>query len=77
MVRVQFLAGARDFSLLYHIQITSEAHPASYPIGLGALFVGVKQPGCEAHHLPPSSAKVKDGGAIPPFDIHLHGMVLN
>jgi hypothetical protein len=26
----------------------------------GALSLGVKQPGCEADHLPPSSAKVKE-----------------
>jgi hypothetical protein len=28
---------------------------------------GVEQPGCEADHSPPSSAKVKNGGAIPPL----------
>jgi hypothetical protein len=30
MARVQFLAGARDFSLLHRIQTYSGAHPASY-----------------------------------------------
>jgi hypothetical protein len=43
----------------------------------GALSPGVKRPGREADHSPPSSAEVKNGGAIPPLPIHLHGMVLN
>jgi hypothetical protein len=33
---------------------------------LGALSLGVKQPIHEADHPPPSSAEVKNGGAIPP-----------
>jgi hypothetical protein len=37
---------------------------------------GVKRPGREADHSPPSSAQVKNGGAIPPLTILLHGMVL-
>jgi hypothetical protein len=32
-LRVRFLTGARDFSLLNSVQIDSEAQPASYPIG--------------------------------------------
>jgi hypothetical protein len=43
----------------------------------GALSLGVEQPGYEADHTPPSSAKVKNVWsytAIPP--IHLHGVVL-
>jgi hypothetical protein len=36
-----------------------------------------KRPRREADHLPPSSAGVKNGGAIPPPAIHLHGVVLN
>jgi hypothetical protein len=31
----------------------------------GAFFLGVKLSGREAGHSPPSSAKVKNGGAIP------------
>jgi hypothetical protein len=31
------------------------------------LFLGIKPPGREADHSPPSSAKVKNGGAMPPF----------
>jgi hypothetical protein len=33
----------------------------------GALSPGVKQLGHEGDHLPPSSAEVKNGGAIPPL----------
>jgi hypothetical protein len=35
------------------------AHPASYPMGTRALSLGVKRPGREADHSPPSSAEVK------------------
>jgi hypothetical protein len=36
----------------------------------GVLFPGVKRPGREADHSPPSSAEVKNGGGV-------HGVVLN
>jgi hypothetical protein len=44
---------------------------------LGALSPEIKQLVYEAVHLPPSSAEVKNGGAIPPLPIHLYGVVLN
>jgi hypothetical protein len=31
------------------------------------LFSGIKRPGREVDHSPPSNAEVKNGGAIPPF----------
>jgi hypothetical protein len=34
---------------------------------LGALSLGVKRPGREAEHSPPSSAEVKKRGDIPPL----------
>jgi hypothetical protein len=34
---------------------------------LGPLSLGVKWPGCEADHSPPSSAEDKNGGDIPPL----------
>jgi hypothetical protein len=65
------------------------AHPASYPLGTGALSQGVKWLGNEADHSPPSSAKVKNAWSYtstPPYifmawclvkyRIHLHGVVL-
>jgi hypothetical protein len=33
----------------------------------GALYLGLKRPRREADHSPPSSAEVKNGGAMPPF----------
>jgi hypothetical protein len=45
-------------SLHHRVQNGSGTHPASYPMGIrGSL--GVKQPGREADHSPPSSAEVK------------------
>jgi len=35
MTRVQFLAGAENFSLHHHVQTGSGSHPASYPMGTG------------------------------------------
>jgi hypothetical protein len=32
-------------------------------------FPGINLPGCQADHSPPSSAKVNNGGAIPPFPL--------
>jgi hypothetical protein len=60
MTRVRFLAGAGNFSLQPHIHTGSGAHPTSYPMGTGALSLGVKWPGHEADHSPPTSAEVKN-----------------
>jgi hypothetical protein len=57
--RVPFLAGAGDFSLHYRVQNGSRTHLASYQWAPGALSLGVKRPGREADHSPPSSADVK------------------
>jgi hypothetical protein len=43
--RVQFLAGAGNFSLHHHVQNGSEAHPASYPMGTRSSFPGGKVAG--------------------------------
>jgi hypothetical protein len=39
---------------------TCKVHPASYPVGTGHTFRGVKRPGHEADSSPPTSAKVKN-----------------
>jgi hypothetical protein len=52
MIRVRFLAGAGNFS--------PQHNPASYPVGTGCSFLGVKQLGHEVDHSPLSSAKVKE-----------------
>jgi hypothetical protein len=36
--RVRFLMGAGNFSLHYHVQDNSGAHPASYPMGTSSSF---------------------------------------
>jgi hypothetical protein len=59
------------------VQTGSGANPASYPMGMGTFSPGVKRPGREANHSLPSSAEVKNGGAIPPRPICLHGIMLN
>jgi hypothetical protein len=57
----QFPAGKREFSLLHVVQI-----------GTGGSF-----PGRKADHSPPSSAEVKNGGAIPPLPNTSYGVLLN
>jgi hypothetical protein len=65
--RVRFLADARDFSLFYSIQTSPGVHPGTYTMGIGALSPGVKRLRREANHAPPSSAKVKNAGAVSPL----------
>jgi hypothetical protein len=45
--------------------------------GLGAVSLKVKWQKREADHSPPSRTEVKNGGAIPPLPICLHGVMLN
>jgi hypothetical protein len=54
----------QDFSLLHSALTGSEAHVPSIQWVPGAISPGVKWPGSEAHHSPPSSVEVKTG-AIP------------
>jgi hypothetical protein len=68
---VRKLTGTRSF-FLNKFQSGSGAHPASYPLGIGAISAGVKRPGREVNHLPLSSAKVKNSGVIPPLPLPLH-----
>jgi hypothetical protein len=59
--------GSGNFSLHHRVQIGSG--PTQPPIQWvpGALSLVVKRPGREADHSPPSSAKVRMRGAIPPL----------
>jgi hypothetical protein len=43
------------------------AYPASYSIGNGGDFPGIKRPGREAGHSPPFNVEVINGGAILPL----------
>jgi hypothetical protein len=58
--RVRFPAGAGNFCLHHRVQNGSGAHPASYAMGTGALSLGVKRPGREVDHSPPSDAEFKN-----------------
>jgi hypothetical protein len=50
-----------DFSSSLCVQTSSEAHPASYPMGTGGPFSGAKaRPGHDADRSPQSSAEVKN-----------------
>jgi hypothetical protein len=54
---VRFPTGARDFSLLHRVQISPRVQLASYPMGPGGSFPGVKQ---TTHlHLVPRSRMLK------------------
>jgi hypothetical protein len=53
---VRSLAKAKDFFSGLCVQTSSEGYPASCPLGTR----GKVWPGCDAGHLPPSSAKVKN-----------------
>jgi hypothetical protein len=66
-IEVQLLAEAKDFSLLRGVQTGSGSHLASHTMRIGGPFPGVKRPGLEADHSPPSSSDVKNGGAILPL----------
>jgi hypothetical protein len=78
MIGVRFPVGAGNFSLRHRVQTGSGTYPASYPMGNGGFLIGVKRPGREADHLPPSSAKVKECVELYlQSPIRLHGMVLS
>jgi len=66
------------FSLHYRVQTYSGATQSTIQLVPGALTSGIKWPGREADHLPPSSSDIKNAcsyTSIP--SIRLHGMVLN
>lgn len=58
----------RDFSLNQNVPIGSRTpHPAFYLMGTGYLdsLLGIRRPGRQVDHSHPSSAEVKNDGAIP------------
>jgi hypothetical protein len=59
-IEVRSPTGTEEFSSSPCVQIGSEAHPASYPMGTGGPFPGGKaRPGRDADHSPPSNGEVK------------------
>jgi hypothetical protein len=70
---VRVPAGAGNFSLHHRVQTGSGAHPASYPMATRTLSLGVKWPGREADHAPPSSTEVNNAWSYtstPPIRLH-------
>jgi hypothetical protein len=63
MAKVQFSEGAKIF--LFPTTSRLILGPTQPPVQcvLGALSLGIKQPGHEADHTPPSTADIKNGGA--------------
>ena len=68
--RIWFLAGLRCFYILQNFQSDSGAHPASYPIDIGAFSFRVKLPVREetAHFF--QVPRLKMSGAAPPICLH-------
>jgi hypothetical protein len=60
--------GVRSPARVRDISVLHSFHTGSYSVGTGFFSgEGLKRPGFEADHLPPSDAGVKNGAAIPPF----------
>jgi hypothetical protein len=57
----------QNFPLLHSVQTGSVAHPAFCRMGTVGSFPGVKRPGREADHPPPSSVQIRNDGVIPPL----------
>jgi hypothetical protein len=53
----------------------SRDHPNSYTMDIVSSFIRDKE--AETNYLTPSCSEVKNGGAIPPLPLRLHGLVLN
>jgi hypothetical protein len=59
---------------LHNVQPVSGANPIPYTMGTAGCFPEGKGQEHEADQSPPSSAEIKNGGAIPPFPRHLNGV---
>jgi hypothetical protein len=76
--RVPFAVGAGNFSLNHRVQNGLGPTQPLIQWVPGAISLGVKRPGREADHSPPSSAEIKHAWSYtstPP--IRLHGVVLS
>jgi hypothetical protein len=68
--RIAFMCKKRKMKLSLCPSTGSGAHPAPYLMGTEGTFPGVKWPGRESYHSPPSSAEVKEWGSYtstPPY----------
>jgi hypothetical protein len=67
----------REVLLFFKDYTNSGAHPASYLVGTGVFFLGVKWPGHETDHTPVYSSEVKNSGDRPPLPHMPHGIHRN
>jgi hypothetical protein len=67
----------KKYSQLYSVQTGSKYTQLRIQRTQDALSLGEKRQEREADHSPPSTAEVKNGGAIPPLPICINGEVLN
>jgi hypothetical protein len=75
---VRFPAAAGNFSLHHRVQTGSGALQPPIQWVSGTLSLGVKRPGREADHSPPSSAEVKNAWSYTSTTpVCLHGVVLS
>jgi hypothetical protein len=66
----------RDFSLLHSVQTGSGSHPASYPIGAGAVPLGIERSERETCHSSPSGIKIRNAcSCYVHYSICFHGVV--
>jgi hypothetical protein len=70
------LSPSRVKNFLHVIQTGSGAHPASHPMGTGALFPGVKRQKREADHSPATSADQENVDLYIHSPTRLHGVML-
>jgi hypothetical protein len=66
-----------SFVNVVDVKTGSETHPTSHSVSTGEFFPWIKQQGREADNSLSSSQEAKNCETVPPFPIHLHGVVLN
>jgi hypothetical protein len=71
------LEGQEIFLSSTVVPIGCGAHPATYPVGIGALFPGVKRPGREVDHTLSSSEVENVVKLYLQFSIRRDGVLLN
>jgi hypothetical protein len=57
------------------VQNDPGARPAPYTVGIGS-FPGIKRPGCDFDHPPPSSAEIKESGDLYLYSISGHSWLV-
>jgi hypothetical protein len=76
-MRLHSWRGAKLKKKAHRVQNGSGSHAASYPIGTRGSFPGVRRPGREADHSPPSSAGVNNAWSYTTIPIRLRGLVFS